>query len=86
MDLSITTLKLKDMAIMQTHIIPLLRKNNSGNNIFNQPAFTTFLKLEQLLVSIIHDKNYKNKLAYVQSSRQSRLVQGEQLFTTNQVF
>ena len=33
MVLSITTFKLKDIAIMQTHVIPLLWKNTSGNNI-----------------------------------------------------
>ena len=33
MDLSITTSKVKDKAIKQTHIIPLLRKNTSDNNI-----------------------------------------------------
>ena len=34
MDLSITIYKLKDRAIMQTRIIPLLRNNNtSGNSI-----------------------------------------------------
>ena len=33
MDLSITTFKLNDIAIMQTHIIPLLWKNTSSSNI-----------------------------------------------------
>ena len=31
---------------------------------FNQPAFTAFLKMEQLLLNIIHDKKYKDELAY----------------------
>ena len=31
---------------------------------FNQPAFTAFLKMEQPLLNIIHDKNYKDELAY----------------------
>ena len=80
MDLSIITFKLKDIAIVQTHIIPLLRNNTSGNNIlktsilsyhqlkivsFNQPAFMTFLKMEQLLLNIILDNNYEDELAYV---------------------
>ena len=33
MDLPIITFKLKDIAIVQTHIIPLLRNNTLGNNI-----------------------------------------------------
>ena len=79
MDLSITTYKLKDIAIMPTHIIRLLRKNTSGNNIlktptlsyhqlkihFNQLAFTPFLKIKQLLLNIIHDKNFEDELTYV---------------------
>ena len=64
---------------MQTHIISLLRNNASGNNIFeildliissikdrlNQPAFTVFLKMEQLLLNIIINNNYEDELAYV---------------------
>ena len=80
MGLSIITLKLKDIAIVQTHIIPLLQNNTSGNNIlktsilsyhplkivsFNQPAFMAFLKMEQLLLNIILDNNYEDELAYV---------------------
>ena len=33
MDLSIITFKLKDITIVQTHIIPQLRNNTSGKNI-----------------------------------------------------
>ena len=64
---------------MQTHIISLLRNNASGSNIFeildliissikdrfNQPAFTVFLKMEQLLLNIIINHNYEDELAYV---------------------
>ena len=32
---------------------------------FNQPAFTAFLKMEQLLLNIILDNNYEDELAYV---------------------
>ena len=32
---------------------------------FNQPAFTTFPKIEQLLLNINHDKNYEDQLACV---------------------
>ena len=31
----------------------------------NQPAFTAFLKMEQLLLNIILDNNYEDELAYV---------------------
>ena len=49
MDLSIITFKLKDIAIVQTHIIPLLRNNTSGNNILK----TSILSYHQLkIVSI----------------------------------
>ena len=78
MDPSITTFKLKDMAIMQTHIIPLLRKNDSGNNILK----TSTVSYQQLkivsinllsrhsskwhfLLNIIHDKNHEDELAYL---------------------
>ena len=49
MDLSIIPFKLKDTAILQTHIIPLLRSNTSGNNILK----TSILSYYQLkIVSI----------------------------------
>ena len=32
---------------------------------FNQPAFTAFLKMEQLLLNIILDNDYENGLAYL---------------------
>ena len=32
---------------------------------FNQPAFTAFLKMEQLLLKIIHGDNYEDELKYV---------------------
>ena len=32
---------------------------------FNQPAFTAFLKMEQLLLNMILDNNYEDELAYV---------------------
>ena len=32
---------------------------------FNQPAFTAFLKMEELLLNIILDNNYEDELAYV---------------------
>ena len=32
---------------------------------FNQPAFTAFLKMEQLLLNIILDNNHEDELAYV---------------------
>ena len=82
MDLLITTFKLKDIAIMQTHIIrqriyhpeEYFRQQyfenldliiSSIKCHFNQPAFRAFLKMEQLLLNIIHDKNYKDELAFV---------------------
>ena len=37
----------------------------SIKELFNQPAFTAFLKMEQVLLNIIHDKNYEDELAYV---------------------
>ena len=49
MDLSIITFKLRDIAIVQTHIIPLLRNNTLGNNILK----TSILSYYQLkIVSI----------------------------------
>ena len=49
MDLSIITFKLRDIAIVQTHIIPLLRNNTLGNNILK----TSILSYHQLkIVSI----------------------------------
>ena len=32
---------------------------------FIQPAFTVFLKMEQMLLNILQQKNYSNELAYV---------------------
>ena len=32
---------------------------------FNQPAFTAFLKMEQLLLNIILDNNHEDELAYM---------------------
>ena len=53
MDLSITTFKLKHMDIMQTHIIPLFRKNTSGNNILR----TSTLSYHQLKIFSIIPQN-----------------------------
>ena len=51
MNLSITTFKLKDVEVMETHIIPLLWKNISGNNILK----TSSLSYHQLkIISIKH--------------------------------
>ena len=38
---------------------------SSTKDCFNQPAFTAFLKMEQLLLNIILDNNYEDELAYV---------------------
>ena len=38
---------------------------SSVKDRFNQPAFTAFLKMEQLLLNIILNNNYENELAYV---------------------
>ena len=46
MDLSIFTFKLKDIAIAQTYIIPLLWNNTSGNNILK----TSILSYHQLKI------------------------------------
>ena len=54
MDLSIITFKLKDIAIVQTHIIPILRNNTSGNNILKPRSY-----------HIILNNNYEDELAYV---------------------
>ena len=32
---------------------------------FNQSGFTAFLKMEQLLLNIIHDKNYEDEIEYM---------------------
>ena len=49
MDHSIITFMLKDIAIVQTHIIPLVQNNTSGNNILK----TSILSYHQLkIVSI----------------------------------
>ena len=51
MNLSITTFKLKDVEVMETHIISLLWKNISGNNILK----TSSLSYHQLkIISIKH--------------------------------
>ena len=52
------TFKLKDIAIMQTHIVPLLRSNTSGNNILK----TSPLSYHQLkTVSINLLSRYSSK-------------------------
>ena len=38
---------------------------SSIKNRFNQPAFTAFLKMKQLLLNNIRSKNYEDELAYV---------------------
>ena len=50
MDLSIITFKLRDIAIVQTHIIPLLRNNTLGNNILK----TSILSYHQLKIISIN--------------------------------
>ena len=50
MDLSIITFKLRDIAIVQIHIIPLLRNNTLGNNILK----TSILSYHQLKIISIN--------------------------------
>ena len=38
---------------------------SSVKDRFNQPAFTAFFKMEQLLLNIILDNNYEDELAFV---------------------
>ena len=51
-------IKEKDQ-IMDLSIISLIKDH------FNQPAFTAFLKMDQLLLNIILHNNYENELVYM---------------------
>ena len=60
MDLSIITFKLKDIAIVQTHIIPLIRSNTSGNNILKTSIFSVARRIKTRLHSTIATKRCNN--------------------------
>ena len=60
MDLSIITFKLKDIAIVQTHIIPLIRSNTSGNNILKTSIFSVARRIKTRLHSTITTKRCNN--------------------------